>query len=157
MTLKNSRVPLLCYFKLCALFHSHLWIQTGATVQKCPIWVKIDDFFLAVWPWNLTDDLEKQQGTCPKQHQALCSFMIICEFNLELRVRKHLSWVFDLIDLDLWPWLFAWTSLLSLVISSENFMMIGLWEHSEKSVTDWQTDRPTDQPTDRPTVRQKCS
>ena len=28
--------------------------------------------FLAVWPWNLTVDLEKQQGTSPKQHQALC-------------------------------------------------------------------------------------
>ena len=28
--------------------------------------------FLAVWPWNLTDDLEKQKGSSPKQHQALC-------------------------------------------------------------------------------------
>ena len=27
--------------------------------------------FLAVWPWNLTDDLENQQGTTPKQYQAL--------------------------------------------------------------------------------------
>ena len=27
--------------------------------QKPLIWVKIDNF-LAVWPWNLTDDLEKQ-------------------------------------------------------------------------------------------------
>ena len=50
----------LCYFKLCASFRSHWWIQTGITVRKRPIWVKIDDFFLAVWPWNLTDDLEKQ-------------------------------------------------------------------------------------------------
>ena len=24
--------------------------------------------FSAVWPWNLTDDLEKQKGTSPKQH-----------------------------------------------------------------------------------------
>ena len=28
--------------------------------------------FRAVWPWNLTDDLEKQYGTSPKQHQAIC-------------------------------------------------------------------------------------
>ena len=28
--------------------------------------------FRAVWPWNLTDDLEKQKGTSPKHHQALC-------------------------------------------------------------------------------------
>ena len=34
MTFKNNRAPLLCYFKLCAAFHSHWWIQTGATVRK---------------------------------------------------------------------------------------------------------------------------
>ena len=28
MTLKNNRAPLLCYFKLCASFLSHWWIQT---------------------------------------------------------------------------------------------------------------------------------
>ena len=113
MTLKNNRAPLLCYFKLCAAFRTPWWIQTGDTVRKRPIWVKLDDFwsrvtlkfdgwpsktighlfyatssfvqhfiaigefklelqsgnarsgsnstiFSAVWPWNLTDDLEKQ-------------------------------------------------------------------------------------------------
>ena len=59
MTFKNNRAPLLCYFKLCAAFHSHWWIQTGVTVRKRPIWVKFSDFS-AVWPWNLMDDLEKQ-------------------------------------------------------------------------------------------------
>ena len=34
MTLKNNRAPLLCYFKLCASFHSHPWIKTGITVRK---------------------------------------------------------------------------------------------------------------------------
>ena len=56
---KNNRAPLLCYFKLCASFRSHWWIQTGVTVRKHPIWVKFRNFS-AVWPWNLTDDLEKQ-------------------------------------------------------------------------------------------------
>ena len=37
MTLKNNRAPLLCYFKLCALFCSHWWIQTWVTVRKRPI------------------------------------------------------------------------------------------------------------------------
>ena len=59
MTFKTNRAPLLCYFKLCAAFHSHWWIQTGVTVRKRPIWVKFGDSS-AVWPWNLTDDLEKQ-------------------------------------------------------------------------------------------------
>ena len=109
---KNNRAPLLCYFKLFASFRSHWLIQTGVTVRKHLIWVKIYNFFSrvtlkfdrrpsktighlfyatssfvqhfvaigelklelqsgnvqsalnsifrAVWPWNLTDDLEKQ-------------------------------------------------------------------------------------------------
>ena len=44
MTLKNNRAPLLCYFKLCAAFRTHWWIQTGVTVRKRPIWVKFDVF-----------------------------------------------------------------------------------------------------------------
>ena len=36
MTSKNNRTPLLCYFKLCASFRSHWWIQSGVTVQKRP-------------------------------------------------------------------------------------------------------------------------
>ena len=60
MTLENNRASLLCCFKLYATLHSHRWIQTGVTVRKRPIWVKFNDFFLAVWPWNLTYDLEKQ-------------------------------------------------------------------------------------------------
>ena len=44
MTLQNNRAPLLCYFKLCASFCSHWWIQTSITVRKRPIWVKFDDF-----------------------------------------------------------------------------------------------------------------
>ena len=44
MNLKNNRASLLCYFKLCAAFRSHWWIQTGVTVWKRPIWVKFDNF-----------------------------------------------------------------------------------------------------------------
>ena len=65
-------------------------------------------------------------------------------------VRKRLSWVVTSVTLtyDLWPWPFAWTSLLSLVITPENFMLIRWWEHSQKGVTDRQTDRRTDRQTD---------
>ena len=65
-------------------------------------------------------------------------------------VRKRWSWVVTSVTLtfDLWPWPFAWTSLLSLVITPENFMMIGWWEHSQKGVTDRRTDRQTDGRTD---------
>ena len=57
MTLKNNRAPFLCCFKLCASFHSHYWIETGVTVQKRPMWIKIGDFFsrviLEIWPMTL--------------------------------------------------------------------------------------------------------
>ena len=125
MTFKNNMAPLLYYFKLCASFRSHWWIQTGVRVRKRPIRVKMDDFyrdvalkldewpsktighlfyatssfvqhfvaigefklesqsgnaqygsnsmiFRAVWPWNLTDDLQKQYGTSSILLQALC-------------------------------------------------------------------------------------
>ena len=63
-----------------------------------------------------------------------------------VRVRKRLSWVLTSVTLtfDLWPWPFAWTSLLTMVITPENFMMIRWWEHSKKGVTDRRTDRQTD-------------
>ena len=46
--LENNRAPLLCYFKLCASFFSHRSIQTGASVRKRPIRVKIGDFLSRV-------------------------------------------------------------------------------------------------------------
>ena len=56
MTLKNNRAPLLSNIKLCASFHSHQWIETAVTARKHPI----STTFWVMWPWNLTDDLEKQ-------------------------------------------------------------------------------------------------
>ena len=58
MTFKNNRAPLLCYFKLCASYHSHRSIQTEVTVRKCQIRVKIGDFLSLVtlkldgWYWK---------------------------------------------------------------------------------------------------------
>ena len=54
----------------------------------------------------------------------------------------------DLCDLHLWPWPFAWTSLLSLAITPEDFMMIRWWQHSQKGVTDRQMNGQTDRQTD---------
>ena len=70
--------------------------------------------------------------------------------HTRVTVRKRLSWVLTSVTLtfDLWPSPFAWTSLLSLVITPENFMMIRWWEHGEKGVTDGRTDGRTDRRTD---------
>ena len=64
ITLKNDRAPI--------SFHNNSWIQTGVTVWKCPIWVEINKYFLAVWTLDSRDDLDKLLGTSPKPHQALC-------------------------------------------------------------------------------------
>ena len=58
-------------------------------------------------------------------------------------VRKQLSWVLTSVTLtfDLWPWPFAWTSHLSMVITPQNFRMIWWQEHCQKGVTDGLMDR----------------
>ena len=107
MNLKNNWTPLLTDFKLCAPFRSHCWIQTGATVLKRQICVKIGDFLslmalkFAWWPWkNIMAPL-------------LCYFKIFASFH------SHHLWIHvgvmvwkknklgkicsNLCDLDLWP------------------------------------------------------
>ena len=55
MTFKNNRAPLLCYFKLCAAFRSHWWIQTGVTVRKRLSWVFTSvTLTFDLWPWPFT-------------------------------------------------------------------------------------------------------
>ena len=65
-------------------------------------------------------------------------------------VRKRLNSVLTSVTLtfELWPCPFVWTSLLSLVITPENFMMIRWGEHSERGVTGGRTDGRTDRRTE---------
>ena len=104
MTLKNKRVPLLCYFKLCASFRSHWWIQTGVTVQERPIWVKIDDFFSCVtlkfdvWPGKTIGHLFC--ATSSFVHH----FLAIGEFKLELQSGNAQSGSNSAIFRAVWTW-----------------------------------------------------
>ena len=145
MTLKNNRAPLLCYFKLCASFCSHWWIQTGVTVRKRQFGSN-STIFRALWPWNLMDDLENNRAPLLSNIKLCASFHRHMWIQTGVTVRKRLSWVLTSVTLtfDLWPRPFAWTSRLSLVITPENFIMIGWWEHSQKGVTDGRTDGRTE-------------
>ena len=98
-------------------------------------------------------DLENWRMTFKNNRAPLLSIIkLYASFHhhmwiqIGVTVRKQLSWVVTSVTLtfDLWPWPFAWTSLLSLVLTPENFMMIRWWEHSQKGVTDGQTDGQTD-------------
>ena len=146
MTFKNHRAPLLCYFKLCAAFHSHWWIQTGVKSPERPNLGQIrrflEPFDLEIWRMTFKNNRAPLLSII----KLYASFHHHMWIQTGVTVRKRLSWVVTSVTLtfDLWPWPFAWTSLLSLVITPENFMMIRWWEHGEKGVTDGQTDRRTD-------------
>ena len=89
MTLQNNRAPLLCYFKLCAAFHSHWWIQTGVTVWKRPIWVKfrwyLEPCDLEIWRMTLLNN----------RAPLLCYFKLCASFHthwwiqISVTVRKR--------------------------------------------------------------------
>ena len=146
MTLKNNRAPLLSYFKLCASFHSHWWIQTGVTVRKRPNLGQIRRFLepcdLEIWRMTLKINRAPPLSTI----KLYASFHHHMWIQTWVTARKRLSWVVTSVTLtfDPWPWSFAWTLVCSLVITPENFMMIRWWEHSQKGVTDGRTDGQTD-------------
>ena len=108
--LENNRAPFLCYFKLCASFKNHWWIQTGVTVRKHQIWVKINDFFvlhdLEIWQMSLKNN----------RAPLLCYFKLWASFQSHwwiqtgVTVRKRQIWVkidiFSRVTLNFgrWPW-----------------------------------------------------
>ena len=98
--------------------------------------------------WRMT--LKNNRAPLLSNMKLYASFYHHMGIQTGVTVRKRLSWVVTSVTLtfDLWPWPFAWTLLWSLVITPENFMMIRWWEHSQKGVTDRQTDGRTDRRTD---------
>ena len=129
MTSQNNRAPVLCYaiaVKLCALFQIHRWIQTRVIVRRPSNRVKIGDFLPRAtlkfdeWPWKAIGHL--LCATSSFVHH----FIAIGEFKLELQsgnaqIGAKLVLTSVTLTFDLWPWPFAWTSLLSMVITFENF------------------------------------
>ena len=94
-----------------------------------------------VWPWKIIGHLF--YATSSFVHH----FIAIHEFKMELQSRNAKFGSKSVIFLscvtlafDLWHWPFAWISLLSLIITPENFM-IRRREHSEKGVTNGRTER----------------
>ena len=76
-------------------------------------------------------------------------FVAICECKLVLwsgkdQIGAKFALTSVTLTFDLWTWLFAWTSLLSMVITPGNFMMIQWQEHCEKGVKGGQMDRQMD-------------
>ena len=108
-------------------------------------------FFLAVWPWNLMDDHEEQQGISSKQHQALCIISSPYVNSNWSYSQKKLNGVMTSVtltfDLDLLHGHHVCQS-------PENFRMIRWQGHCHKGVTYGQMDKRTDGRTDGRTDRQ---
>ena len=102
--MENNRVPLLRYFKLFASFRSHWWIQTGVTVRKRLIWVKIDDFFsrgnlkFGVWLWKSIGHLFHATSS------VVFHFVTIGEIKLELQSGNAQSGSHATLFRAVWPW-----------------------------------------------------
>ena len=130
------------------------WSYSPETTNLGQIWRFLEPYDLEIWWMTLKNN----------RAPLLCCFQLCAWFHCHMwiqtgvRVRKRLSWVLTSVTLtfDLWPWPFAWTSPLTMVITPENFMMIRWWEHGEKGVTDGQTDGQTDRQTDRQTENTIC-
>ena len=114
MTLKNNRASLLyflCYIKLCASFQSHRWIQTGVTVRKHSIRVKIGGFFvpcdLEIW-WMTLKNNRAHLLCCLKlcasfqSHRWIQTKVTIRKCSIRVKIGDLLSRV--TLKFDGWPW-----------------------------------------------------
>ena len=110
MTFKNNRAPLLCYFKLCATFRGHWWIETGVTVRKRPIWVKFDDFYsrvtlqFDVWPWKTIGHLfyATSSYTSFHSHRWIQAGVTVRKSQIWVKIIDFFSRV--TLQFDVWPW-----------------------------------------------------
>ena len=107
------RAPLLCYCKLCASFHSHLWIQTGVTVRKRPIRVNICDFFCPIyvtlkldrWPWRAIEHLFFATSSFAHHFIAIGEFKLELQSgNIQFRSKSVIFLSRLTMKFDKWPW-----------------------------------------------------
>ena len=151
MTLKNNRAPFLCYFKHCASFRDHQWIQT----------LEISDFLSHVslkfegWPKKTKGHLFYTTSS------FVHNFVAICKFELELqsgnapKLGQNLFW-------PLWPWPLNLTLTFCMGIIfvngndswkfNDDKMTGTLWKRCHRQMEGW-TDRQIDGRMDRSDLR----
>ena len=113
MASKNNRAPLLHYIKLCASFQIHQWIQTGLTVWKHSVWVKMDDFLSHEtfkyygWSWKILRHLFHATSSFVHHFIAIGEFKLElqsgkAQFGSKLKIDNFFSRVTS--QFDRWPW-----------------------------------------------------
>ena len=147
MALKNNRASLLCYFKFCAWFQFKLELQSGNTQfkSKSSIFVSCD---LEIW-----------RMTSKNSRAHLISYFKLIRSHLQTGVAvwkcqtgAKVVLICVTLTFDIWSWPFAWTSLLSMVRTPENFTMVR-WQ---EIVWKWY-DRRRERQAFRRTGGRKCS
>ena len=116
------------------------WSYSPETPNLGQIWRFLEPCDLEIWRMTLKNNRAPLLSII----KLYASFHHHMWIQTRVTVRKRLSWVLTSVTLtfDLWPWPFAWTSLLSLVITPENFMMIWWWEHGEQDRR-WNAHKPS--------------
>ena len=110
MTSKNNKAPLLYYIKLCASFQIHWWIQTGVTVRKSSIRLKIGDVLSRVtlkfdgWPWKIIGHLFYTTLSFVHHFKAIGIFKLetVRKHPIRVKIGDFLSRV--TLKIDVWPW-----------------------------------------------------
>ena len=125
-----------------------LELQSG----NAQFWSK-STIFWAVWSWNLTEDLEKQQGTSPKQHQALCIIPSSYVNSNWIYSPETAKLGHDLCDLGLWPITLTSCMDVTYVIGNNSWQfrddaMMGTYSKRCDGRTDGRTGGRTDRRTD---------
>ena len=114
------------HFKAISEFNLELQSGNAQFGSKSAIFVPCD---LEIWGMTLKNN----RAPLLSITELCASFYRHMWIETGVTVRQLLNWILTSVTLtfDLGPWPFAWTSLLSLVITPENFMMIRWWEHSQ--------------------------
>ena len=104
MTLKNNRAPLLYYFKFCESFRGHEWIQTGVTVLKSSIRLKIADVLSHVTLKNNRAPLLCYFKLCAsfRSHQRIQTVVTVRKCLIQVTIADFLSQL--TLKFDRWPW-----------------------------------------------------
>ena len=90
--------------KLCAAFQIHRWIQTGVTVRKCPILVKISNFLSRMtlkfdgWLWKTIGQFSYAAS------RFVHHFIAIGELKLELQSGNSRFGSKSSTFCPVWPW-----------------------------------------------------
>ena len=104
MIWKNNRALLLYYVKLCAPFQIHRLNQTGVTVWKHSIRVKIGNFLTCMtlqfdgWPWNTIGNFFYTESSVVHHFKAIGEFKIELQSgNAQFGLKPAIFWLG-------WPW-----------------------------------------------------